>query len=206
MFTKTQSVFERVKRDHYGESRLFHGADRPVMILRALEVVIDKIHHWPAVEIAAWWGSSVYTPGDSDNTDRSIKRMWNDLGGLAAKPLLEYAETLIRYGMAGEVVPTNVVFAIRSDLDYFSDAHISYFGSAPFRFSTVESLYRQEALSRISVEQYAVHRLILLRRLMARPSIYSTPEFKATLEHTARDNISILITSLEKEIKHLVAV
>jgi predicted metal-dependent HD superfamily phosphohydrolase len=201
MLTKTTRAFERVKREYQVDTRCFHNVELPMTLLRALETVQDRIRSWPTIEIAVWWSKSVFVPGAPDNADKSAERMWSDLCGLAANSLLEPAATMIRHAEIFETPRQRMTAFVEGDMRYFIDAHISLFGTSTFRFTTLEDLYRKEALQVIPECRYQTQRLILLKRILQRNRIYYTDEFSSSLEDITRENISRLIHSLESELQ-----
>ncbi len=177
----------------YSEShRKYHTLQHLAECFALYDSITTVPKNEPAVELAIWFHDAVYNTSATDNEEASAL--------LARRTLVD----------AGLPLPTNdlvfqLILATRhlaSDCSTVEemvllDVDLSILGASPCRFAEFESQIRTE-YHWVPENQFREGRAAILKRFLARPSIYQLPQVRDELEQRARQNLMSAIALLER--------
>jgi predicted metal-dependent HD superfamily phosphohydrolase len=144
-----------------------------------------------AVRLAAWYHDAVYDPraGAGVNEAASASLARRDLEPLAQAPgRVADVERLVM------ITATHRPSAGAADEALFCDADLAVLGADPQAYTAYVNGVRTE-YDFLTTEEWRVGRAAVLRSLLDRETIYSTPAMHA-LEATARANLTAELASL----------
>ena len=144
----------------------------------------------PEVELAIWFHDIVYDTLSSDNEDKSAEIATN------AVSLMQLPNGFV------PIMRAMVLESKHSDHRYcteetniFIDIDLSILGQTPEVFAEYEQQIRQE-YAWVPYIDYCTARINVLKKFLARPTIYKSMEMRAKFEQQARDNIKNSIDTL----------
>ena len=182
-------MFERVIACYSEPHRKYHTVRHLDECLAKLQELRTEANHPEEVELALWFHDAVYDTKRQDNEAKSAE--WARATATAAN----------LPGAVGERI-YNLILATRHDAEpsefdekVLVDVDLSILGEAPERFDEYESQIREE-YSWVPTIEFRSKRREILKRLLARASIFSTRKFAEAYEARARAN-------LERSIKRL---
>ena len=183
------AMFERVIACYSEPHRKYHTVRHLDECLAKLQELRTEANHPEEVELALWFHDAVYDTKRQDNEAKSAE--WARATATAAN----------LPGAVGERI-YNLILATRHDAEpsefdekVLVDVDLSILGEAPERFDEYESQIREE-YSWVPTIEFRSKRREILKRLLARASIFSTRKFAEAYEARARAN-------LERSIKRL---
>jgi predicted metal-dependent HD superfamily phosphohydrolase len=183
------AVFTRLSLAYAEPARAYHTADHIRDCLTELDRVRDLTQTPDEVEAALWFHDAVYTPGASDNEDRSA-RLAEEVLGTSAVPAPKSHRIAALVLATSHVGPAETAAA-----RWLCDIDLSILGRAPGEFDEFERRIRQE-YGWIPEATYRRERAAVLTRFLQRPSVYQTDDFRRRYEKPARANLQRLIQSL----------
>jgi len=141
------------------------------------------------VELALWFHDAVYDPRRADNELLSAK--WAHSSVLQAGLTLDVANRVHALVIATrhDAVPED------ADAQLLVDVDLSILGATPERFDEYDEQVREE-YAHVPDEAFRQGRRRILSDFLARPRMYSTEHFHATLEPRARDNLQRALARL----------
>ncbi len=143
-----------------------------------------------AVELAIWFHDAVYDTRATDNEEASAVLATQVLSASGCpKPVVDRVHQLILATRHESDSDPSMDQMVLLDVD------LSILGSAPNRFAEFESQIRAE-YEWVPERQFREGRAAILKRFLARPSIYRLPQIKANLEDQARRNLASAIERL----------
>ena len=173
-----RDLVRRYSEPHRACHALAHVAD----CLEELEPARTLANDVIAVELALWFHDAVYDTHRSDNEKRS------------ASLATEVAQSMGLPGAARECV-TGLILATRHDAvpsagdeALVVDIDLAILGQPRERFDEYERQIRIE-YAWVPRMIFDVKRKQILRALLERPTIYTTPHFRDRYEHAARENL-----------------
>jgi predicted metal-dependent HD superfamily phosphohydrolase len=180
--------------------RAYAAPDRHYHNLAHIEALLDLTHaHHGAlsdqtsVETAIWFHDAVYDTHRQDNEEKSAALAAERLAGLLSPDRLGRIGTMIR-ATANHLVPEAFQGSAKLDCALFLDMDLAILGSAREEFAAYEEAVRRE-YGWVPEALWVAGRRKVLERFLARPTIYASPQFRASHEAPARRN---LVRSLEQ--------
>ena len=174
--------------------RHYHGlAHVEALLALAREYQDDLADPW-AVEAAIWFHDAIYDSRRSDNEARSAA-----LAAAKLAPRVEPARlsriTAMIEATATHVLPDLGDEAATRDAAFFLDMDLSILGAPPSACDSYEAAVRRE-YAWVNDEAWAAGRAAVLRKFLARPTIFITEAFRQRYEVVARKNIARSIAGL----------
>lgn len=186
--------------------REFHNLKHLVDVLVRVDELEEETHRPHLVRLAAWYHGAIF-----DSADR--KAYANKGGEDEAASAVLAREQLVGLGVpedSAQRVHDLVVALVRhtpdaTDFDcaVLCDADLAMLAAEPQRYKEYLRDVRAE-YSHLPLEHYVRARVHILRKLLARPSLFSSP-LGAAWEEPARQNVSAELQRLEKELASLEA-
>jgi len=189
-----------------GPGREFHNLKHLVDVLVRVDELAEETHETDLVRLAAWYHGVVFDSADG-------KAYANKGGEDEAASAVLAREQLTALGVpdaAAERVHDLVVALVRhspdpTDFDcaVLCDADLAMLAAEPQRYKAYLHDVRAE-YAHLPVEDYVRARIRILKKLLARPALFSSP-LGAAWEEPARQNVSAELQRLEKEQAKLLA-
>ena len=137
------------------------------------------------VELALWYHDAVYQPGDSDNEGRSAALFAEHSAGQLADTQVARIGALI-------LATTHANAPQDAQAAWVVDIDLSSFG-LPWPAFLHDSHAVRAEMKNLADDDYQNSHGSFLRRLVARPRIYTSEHFHGRYEQRARDNIARLL-------------
>ncbi|WP_063689477.1 HD domain-containing protein [Bradyrhizobium stylosanthis] len=134
---------------------------------------------------AIWWHDVVYDPTRPDNEERSAELAEQHVRA----ELRREVGRLIRLTKTHDVAAGDRLGAILISID------LSILGAEPARYDAYAAAIRHE-FSHVSEGDYRAGRARVLHHFADRPVIFPDPDFAATFDRQARDNLARELASL----------
>ena len=159
--------------------RAYHDRTHLAEVLDA----VDELGGGDVVRLAAWFHDAVYDPTRNDNEARSAA--W------AEAALVELGHDRRRVAEVARLVRltrTHAPAAGDRDGAVLCDADLAILGAAPDRYARYAAGVRRE-YAHVDDAAFALGRGRVLRALLDRPALYTTPRAQARWEERARRNV-----------------
>ena len=179
------------------DDRHYHDLRHIETLLAMADACADDIADREAVEAAIWFHDAVYDTQREDNEARSAALAEAQLAGMASDERIARIAAMIR-ATAGHAMPDVIDAAARQDCALFLDMDLAILGSPEADFDAYEAAVRRE-YDWVTEPQWRQGRRAVLAAFLARPAIYSTARFRASLEAAARRNLARAIARLDAE-------
>jgi predicted metal-dependent HD superfamily phosphohydrolase len=177
--------------NHYSEDgRHYHTLTHVKTLLNVADGLRSLAQDFRAVELSIWFHDVIYDPRANDNEERSsdyARRALQELG-LPSK-IVDRVSELILATITHKPVPGD------NDVPIVIDADLSPLGADAASFRRDSQAIRKEFYW-IADEEYRANRVERLGEFLKRERIYLTEQMYASLEASARRNISREIRSL----------
>jgi predicted metal-dependent HD superfamily phosphohydrolase len=190
----TEPVRAELVRAYAAPDRHYHGLRHIETLLGLAGACADAIVDRDAVEAAIWFHDAIYDTQRHDNEERSADLAVARLTGTAAQNRIARIAAMIR-ATAGHRVP-DFADAGAQDCALFLDMDLAILGAPAAEFEAYEHAVRRE-YDWVSEPQWKLGRRAVLAGFLARPAIYATAQFRASLEAAARRNLERAITRLD---------
>ncbi len=175
---------------HYSApGRHYHTLSHLADVYEVLLGFKEKIHHWDAVFFALCYHDVIYDPARGDNETRSAHLAFEQLTAL------ELPAEIISRCEAHILATRDHAWSADNDSNYFTDADLSILGSDTDHYLEYARNIRKE-FSAYPEPLYAEGRKAVLRRFLARDTIFNMPELDR-LEEQARQNMQQELKLLE---------
>jgi len=174
----------------YGDaSRRYHSLQHLQECLALFESVRGLCERPAEVEVALWFHDAIYVLTSSLNEEHSAQ--W------AREVLLQAGVQLGTADYVGELILATKHSALpdRQDAKVLVDVDLSILGADKERFDEYERQIRDE-YAFVPQPAFVQKRREILQSLLARPSIYGTPEMQRRFEDRARANLSLAVDAL----------
>lgn len=171
--------------------RKYHSPKHVVHCLRELDKALEFNGQRDAVEMALWFHDAVYTPGASDNEQRSAKLFAEWAKGCLPPAFVDKVCELI-------LLTTHKMPPQKEEDRYIVDIDLSSFG-LPWEEFIQDSSNVREELSFLLDEEYYPSHSRFLKQLIDRPRIYHTDHFHGLYEDAARRNIAGLLNIFSRQ-------
>lgn len=186
--------------------RHFHNVKHLVDVLARVDELDEEVHEPDLVRLAAWYHGAVF--------DSAERKAYANKGGedeaasarLAREQLTALGVREDRAQRVAALVSALVRHAPdRKDLDcaVLCDADLAMLAAEPQRYKSYLKDVRSE-YAHLPLEDYVRARARILRKLLARPSLFVSPLAQGW-EEPARQNVSAELQRLEKELGRLEA-
>ena len=182
-------------------SALYRAPDRHYHGLAHIEALLALAREYradladpQAVEAAIWFHDAIYDSRRSDNEARSAA-----LAAATLEPRVEPARlsriTAMIEATATHALPDLGDEAAKRDAAFFLDMDLSILGAPRSAFDSYEAGVRRE-YAWVGDEAWRSGRAAVLRKFLARPTIFHTDAFRQRYEAAARKNIARSIAAL----------
>lgn len=178
------TVYATLDRLLGAPTRHFHNLSHIRDCIGLVDEVAPLLADPDAVELALWFHDAVLEPGAADNERRSAA-LFLELADGAPPALRRQIARLVLATAHGDS-------HLGGDPAYVVDIDLAGLGAPWDEFMHKGDLLRREA-SRQGDDEYYRSQVTFLGRLLARPTLYATDHFRATLEGAARSNLSRLL-------------
>lgn len=171
--------------------RAYHDERHLEEVLLALDQLSTRGERvLPATLLAAWFHDAVYRGGATDEAD-SASLATAELGRFDLRPgLVEQVAELI-----AATDPARHVEDPSDPLAHLLDSDLWIFASRPERYEEYRAAVRRE-YAHVAAADFAAARAAILRRYLARPSVYFLPAARELWERRARENLANEVASL----------
>lgn len=187
-------IFAKLQRAYHEPQRAYHNDRHLLDCLQQFDCVRDQAIAPMQVEFAIWYHDAIYDPQASDNEARSAAWARRDLQQGRVQPArVEAIDDLIMATKHDSAAET-------PDAALLVDIDLSILGRSREEFVYYDQAIRAE-YAWVPEDEYRLGRSAVLERLLARPSIYTTPWFRARYETAARRNLAVALEQLQLEIR-----
>eukprot|EP00903_Cladosiphon_okamuranus_P009506 g9058.t1 len=181
-------------REGYSEDgRHYHTLEHLADMLEHADSDFPSLRHPPFVQLAIFFHDLVYDPKSGTNEEDSEALFAIFAGSAGLKPpdsrkVSEYIIATKRHDASA---------SDDQDLRAFIDLDMAVMGRERSAYLAYASQIRQEYIH-VPVETYCQKRAEVLRDFLAKGSIFSTEEYRRTLETPARANVAAEVPSVGK--------
>ena len=183
------TLFDRL-RAHYAEPhRAYHTARHIDECLAQLDLVRGLCERPAEVELALWFHDAIYDTQAGDSELRSAEWAVAELRAAGASPAVSDSVRALILVTRHDAVPSG------DDAQLLTDIDLAILGATRERFLEYEDQVRSE-YAWVPGDIFRRERAKLLRRFLARPSIYTTRFFREMLEENARRNLAFSLERL----------
>jgi len=148
------------------------------------------------VEAAIWFHDAVYDTRRHDNEERSAELAAEQLAGVLSSDRIERVAKMIQ-ATAGHVVPEGFDDDAMRDCALFLDMDLAILGSTSDAFAAYEAAVRRE-YGWVPEALWIEGRRKVLQAFLARAAIYASPQFRASHETAARENLTRSLEGLAR--------
>jgi predicted metal-dependent HD superfamily phosphohydrolase len=175
-------VYQDLARRYAEPQRAYHTLRHIEECLLEFETTRSLARDETAVEMAIWYHDAVYRPRSHDNEERSAALAGKVAAQAGLSPqFADKVEALI-LATRHKAVPSE------TDAQLLTDIDLSILGYDKDRFEEYEGQIRRE-YRWVPGAIYRSKRSAILKRLLMRPTIYSTRYFGERYEARARENL-----------------
>lgn len=167
--------------------RFYHGLAHVRALLKLAGTHRAAIADADAMEAAIWFHDAVYDARRSDNEALSAALARERLAGRCTPARLERIAAMIE-ATAGHEPPALGDAAADADAILFLDMDLAILGAPAAAFDAYEAAVRRE-YAHVAEADWRAGREAILRRFLARETIYRSAIFRAACEEPARDNL-----------------
>ena len=174
--------------------RHYHGLAHVEALLALAREYRADLADPRAVEAAIWFHDAIYDSRRSDNEARSAGLAVAKLAPLVEPARLSRITAMIE-ATATHALPGLGDEAATRDAAFFLDMDLSILGAPAGAFDSYEAGVRRE-YAWVGDEAWRSGRAAVLRKFLARPTIFHTEAFRQRYEAAARKNIARSIAAL----------
>ena len=168
--------------------RHYHGLAHVEALLALAREYRADLADPQAVEAAIWFHDAIYDSRRSDNEARSAALAAGKLAPGVEPARLSRIAAMIE-ATATHALPGLGDEAATRDAAFFLDMDLSILGAPAAAFDSYEAAVRRE-YAWVDDEAWAAGRAAVLRKFLARPTIFHTEAFRQRFETAARINIA----------------
>lgn len=170
---------------HYSEPhRAYHNLSHIMALLRQADSERVHVARPEIVELAIWFHDVIYDPHVHDNELRSATWARHALQAMRIDmDVIKGVEQCILATEKHELPPQHI-----ADLPLFLDLDLAILGASDESYRRYSQVIRAE-YDWIPEQAYRAGRAEILKRFIARPALYFTPEIAERYEARARQNI-----------------
>jgi predicted metal-dependent HD superfamily phosphohydrolase len=169
--------------------REYHTRDHLAAMLSTLDEITDAAGD-ATVELATWYHDAVYDPLRADNEDASARLAEVELPelGVPAGTVAEVAR-LVRLTASHDPSPSDHHGKLLCDAD------LAILAAAPSAYRRYTEAVRRE-YAHVDDRTFRSGRAAILRRILARPTLFSLPFTQDRWEKRARINVAMELSAL----------
>ncbi len=172
--------------------RRYHDLAHLDDVLRHVDELAGHARDVGVVRLAAWFHDAVYDPTMPDNEERSAQLAESTLMQLRVEDgVVTEVARLVRGTTEHAPEPGDL------DAEVLCDADLAILASAPERYQVYVEAVRAE-YEHVDDRAFARGRAVVLRRLLGRDPMFSTPAGRDRWEAAARANISAELARLSE--------
>lgn len=189
-----------------GPGRQFHNLRHLVDVLVRVDELADEAHDPDLVRLAAWYHGAIfdaeshkaYAQRGGEDEVASARLALDQLLGLGVpEPKARRVHDLVTMLVRHQPDPADMDAAVLSDAD------LAMLATEPQKYKAYLHEVREE-YSHVPLEDYLRARARILRKLMARETLFRSP-LSAPWEEPARQNVQAELHRVDKEIARLEA-
>jgi predicted metal-dependent HD superfamily phosphohydrolase len=188
---------DELVRAYMAPDRHYHNLAHIEALLGLMRTHEHALSDPASLEAAIWFHDAVYDTRRHDNEEKSAQLAAERLDGLLSPDRIDRIATMIR-ATAGHVVPERFDDAARHDCALFLDMDLGVLGSTPDAFAAYESAVRRE-YAWVPDALWIEGRRKVLQGFLARPTIFASPQFRASHEAAARRNLTRSLEQLAQQ-------
>ena len=189
---------DELVRAYTAPDRHYHNLAHIEALLGLMRTHERALSDPASLEAAIWFHDAVYDTRRHDNEERSAQLAAERLDGLLSPDRIDRIATMIR-ATAGHVVPERFNDAARNDCALFLDMDLSVLGNTPDAFAAYEDAVRRE-YAWVPEALWIEGRRKVLQGFLARPTIFASPQFRASHEVAARRNLTRSLEQLAQQL------
>ncbi|WP_237689023.1 HD domain-containing protein [Cellulomonas fulva] len=192
---------ERLLERWSSPGREFHNVKHLVDVLMRVDELDEESHEPHLVRLAGWYHGAIFDSADrkayanrgGEDEAASARIAYDELTGLGVpEPHAQRVHDLVNALVRHSPDPADVDCAVLCDAD------LAVLATEPQRYKAYLHDVRAE-YAHLPAEDYVRARVRILHKLLARPSLFSSP-LGAAWEEPARQNVSAELQRLEKEL------
>jgi predicted metal-dependent HD superfamily phosphohydrolase len=187
-------VRDELERAYTAPDRHYHNLAHIEAMLALAHAHGGALSDPAAVEAAIWFHDAVYDTRRHDNEAKSAALATARLAGLASPDRLGRIALMIE-ATAGHAMPNLSDDGARQDCALFLDMDLAIFGSVADEFAAYEAAVRRE-YAWVPEPLWIEGRRKVVEGFLARPAIYASPQFHASHEAAARQNLARSLAAL----------
>ncbi|ACQ79099.1 conserved hypothetical protein [Beutenbergia cavernae DSM 12333] len=184
--------------------RFHHNLKHLVDVLARIDELAQETHAPDVVRVAGWYHGVVFSAGshvaykhrggeDPVASAERARRELTDLG--VADDVVERIARLVS-GVDRHSADIRDI-----DAQALNDADLATLAVEPQKYAAYRKAVREE-YAHIPVRDYLTHRIAILTKLLARPSLFSSPMAQGW-EEPARENVTAELSRLQSELRAL---
>lgn len=175
-------------RAYTAPDRHYHNLAHIEAMLELMQAHERVLADPASVEAAIWFHDAIYDTRRHDNEEKSAALAAERLAGQLSATRLGLVVTMIQ-ATAGHRLPDLLNQGASNDCALFLDMDLAILGSAPDQFAAYEDAVRRE-YGWVPDALWTEGRRKVLQGFLARPVIYASPQFQASHEAAARENLT----------------
>jgi predicted metal-dependent HD superfamily phosphohydrolase len=176
------AVFDELVTRYSEPARHYHTLEHLAEMFRVAGRLSPDVRNFTDVQLAIWFHDAIYDPTRSDNEAMSAELAETQLDLLRVPDAQRDRVTDLILATQHETEPTT------PDAQVLLDADLAILGAAGARYDRYAHDIRRE-YAHVPEEDYRRGRTAVLRKFLARKTIYHTSRMLAAGEATARANI-----------------
>lgn len=187
----SRGVFDELHARLIDPTRCYHNEAHVAECLRLFDKVQMYVSDPVALELAIWFHDAIYDPRAHDNEECSARLAAEAINSAGGSPQLAarvHALIMTTRTHLPEAEP---------DAPWMIDIDLAILGAPAKAFAVYERAIRAE-YAWVDATEFCAKRAAVLRRFLARRSIFLTPFFRARLEDGARANLRASIAQLDR--------
>ena len=172
--------------------RRYHDLAHLADVLHHVDELAEHARDVHVVRLAAWFHDAVYDPTSSDNEESSARLAETSLAELRVEDaIVAEIARLVRGTAEHAPAPGDLDAAVLCDAD------LAILASGPERYRVYVEAVRAE-YDHLDDRTFAGGRAAVLRRLLARDPMFSTPTGRDRWEAAARANVTAELAGLDE--------
>jgi predicted metal-dependent HD superfamily phosphohydrolase len=184
-------LFEELVQRHAESRRAYHTMTHLTECFAQMTALRDACERPAEVEIALWFHDAIYDTQRYDSEERSAQWAEHAVRAVSTTAVAARIRDLV-LATKNESIPST------TDAKVILDVDLWVLGAPVERFDQFEAQVRRE-YGWLPEDGYREARGKVLGELLARPSIYSTPRFRAQHEAAARANLARSLARLDAD-------
>ncbi len=185
-----QAIWEDLAQRYAEPHRYYHDNGHLAHCLEQLDLAAAKIRQPDQVEMAVWFHDVINRPGEKQNEQLSAEYFREQADGLIDAAFIDAVVALI-------LVTMHIEAPSDHDQQFVCDIDLASFG-CPWECFVRDSNAVKAEFPGTETEYYR-GKTAFLNAMLARPNIFFTDFFNDRYERQARENIELLLRSMEQQ-------